>query len=110
MYFDYLYIDDFARIVEKFMVKEAKKRSYNICTGKTIDLLSLAEMIKEVDGGKREVHLKKDGFKPEYSGDNSQFLMDYGDFEFTAPDKAIRKLYHWYKTSSHIPFDEKLIN
>ncbi|CAB1064781.1 UDP-glucose 4-epimerase (EC [Olavius sp. associated proteobacterium Delta 1] len=105
MLFDYLFMADFVRIVEKFMYKDTTRRTYNVCTGKRIDLLSLAEIIKEVDGGRRKIHVKKDGFKPEYSGDNTLFLREYGKFDFTPPGEAIRKLYHWYKTASGITFE-----
>jgi GDP-L-fucose synthase len=107
MYFDYLYVSDFSRIVEMFMNKEATKRTYNICTGKSIDLLSLAEIIIEIDGGEKTINVQKDGFKPEYSGDNTLFLQEYGEFDFTPQEKAIRELYHWYKDSSDIVLDTK---
>lgn len=107
MFFDYLYVDDFCRIVEMFIKKDASKRSYNICTGKNMDLFALAEIIQRIDGSELPIIVKEDGLKPEYSGDNSLFLEEYGEFEFIVPEKAIGELYRWYKDSSNILFDAK---
>lgn len=107
MFFDYLYIDDFLRIAEIFVKKDARQRTYNICTGKSIDLLTLAEIIKEIDGKGLPIIIKQDGLNPEYSGDNTLFLQEYGLFDFIEPKKAISELYSWYKDSSNIVFDAK---
>jgi GDP-L-fucose synthase len=110
MYFDYLYVDDFSRIVKMFINKDAVKRSYNICTGRNIDLLTLAEIIRKIDGRNISINIKEEGFNPEYSGDNTLFLQEFGKFNFTPPEKGIRKLYHWYKNSSNIVLDAKDVN
>ena len=70
MYFDYLYIDDFTQIVDRFLRKEPQEKSYNICTGQKVDLLTLAQTVQAVDGNNLSVIVKEEGFKPEYSGDN----------------------------------------
>lgn len=107
MYFDYLYVDDFSRIVEIFIKNTAKKQSYNICTGKTIDLISLAKNIIKIDGRNLPIVVKEKGLKQEYSGNNKLFINEFGEFEFTSPEKAISELYHWYKDSSNINFDKR---
>lgn len=110
MFFDYLYINDFMRIAEMFVKKDATRRTYNICMGKSIDLLTLAEIIQEIDGKGLPITVKQDGFNPEYSGDNTRFLQEYGVFDFTEPKNAISELYRWYKDSSNIVFDAKEFN
>ncbi len=107
MFFDYLYIDDFLRITELFINNEAKERSYNICTGESIDLLTLAKMIKDIDGKGVAITVKQEGLNPEYSGDNSRFANEFGEFKFTEPKQAIFELYSWYKNSSNILFNAK---
>lgn len=109
MYFDYLYIDDFSRITEMFINKDVAKRSYNICTGKSIDLLSLAEIIKQIDGRNFPINIKEEGLNAEYSGDNTLFVQEFGEFNFTQPKIAISQLYHWYKDKSGLAFDPKEI-
>lgn len=107
MLFDYLHIDDFSRIVEMFINKDAQKQSYNICTGKPVDLLTLAEIIQRIDGKGLPITIKEEGFKREYSGDNTQFLQEYGAFDFMQHEKAIDELYHWYKDLDNIVLDTK---
>jgi GDP-L-fucose synthase len=107
MYFDYLYVNDFSKIVGMFINKEAARRSYNICTGKSIDLLTLAEIIKKVDGRKVPIDIQEEGLGVEYTGDNELFLQEFGEFNFTPPEKAINELYQWYRDSSNIAFNAK---
>ncbi|HPS21088.1 MAG TPA: NAD-dependent epimerase/dehydratase family protein [Candidatus Omnitrophota bacterium] len=107
MYFDYLYVTDFARIAEMFVNKDPRERSYNICTGEPVDLCSYARIIKDISGGNVNITVKEDGLKPEYSGDNSLFLSEYGKFDFTPHRDAIRELYQWYKDGIGEIFDPK---
>jgi GDP-L-fucose synthase len=100
MRFDYLYIDDFIRIVEIFMERFPEKRSYNVCTGKPVDLFSLARIIQRVDGKNLPIDIREDGLSQEYSGDNSLFLGEFGKFDFTGHEEGVRQLYDWYKNSS----------
>lgn len=102
MLFDYLYVKDFARIVDLFLRRDPLKRSYNVCTGRPVDLLTLAGMINAVHGGGVPVVVKEPGMKPEYSGDNSLFLGEFGDFDFTPPETAIESLYRWYQDPKNI--------
>jgi len=107
MFFDYLYVDDFSRIVARIIQHDARKQSYNICTGKPVDLLTLAQIIQKVDGKGLPITIKEEGFKTEYSGDNSLFSQEYGEFDFTPPEKAIDVLYRWYKDPGNIVLDVK---
>ena len=107
VYFDYLYIDDFSRVMEMFINKNAAKRSYNICTGESIDLLTLAKIIRQIDGRNPSIDIKEEGLGAAYTGDNALFLQEFGEFNFSQPEKAISELYHWYKDSSNIAFEAK---
>lgn len=107
VYFDYLYVDDFLRIVEMFINKDAEKRSYNICTGRSIDLLSLAKIIRQIDGRDILIDIKEDGLNAEYSGDNTRFLQEFGKFNFIQPEEATSQLFHWYKDKSGLVFNAK---
>jgi GDP-L-fucose synthase len=104
MSFDYLYVDDFARIVEVFLDSKPRHIIYNTCNGKAVDLLSLAKMIREVHGGDVPITVKQEGLGNEYSGDNSLFLGEFGGFKFTNMQTAVGELYDWYKHSSCIEF------
>ena len=107
VYFDYLYVDDFSRIVEMFIEKDAEKRSYNICTGRSVDLFSLAEIIRQIDGRDIPIDIKEDGLNAEYSGDNTRFLLEFGEFNFTQLKEAASQLYYWYRNKSGLMFNVK---
>lgn len=97
MKFDYLYVNDFVRILEKFVRNDAKHKNYNICTSKPIELLELANIIKEVHGDTNiEVVVSEGGMKLEYSADNSRFMNEFGLYEFTDFRSSVKELYEWY--------------
>lgn len=104
--FDYLYVDDLCRIVEWFIEHEPQQKHYNVCTGQPTDLLTLANLINEVSGYEREIKIAKDGWQPEYSGDNSRLMSEIGDFQFTGKKKSIEELWNYY--AEHIDeFDKR---
>lgn len=107
MYFDYLYVDDFSRIVEMFIHKDTARRGYNICTGESIDLLTLAKIIRKIDGRNLPIDVKEEDLNAGYTGDNTLFLQEFGEFDFTRPEKAISELYYWYKDASNIAFNPR---
>ncbi|MBF0359010.1 MAG: NAD(P)-dependent oxidoreductase [Magnetococcales bacterium] len=108
MYFDYLYVDDFSRIVEAFIENTPKKKIYNTCSGERVGLVDLAKMINEVHGGGSNIIVKQEGENPEYTGDNSMFLKEFDSIRFTKVQDAIREMYDWYKNESNIEFDPEV--
>jgi len=108
MVFDYVYVKDLARIVEMFVQKAPAERSYNICNRNPLDLLTYAKIIQKVDGRDVPIVIKAEGNNPEYSGDNTRFTREFGEFSFTPAEEAVKELYQWYKESSGIAFDPAL--
>lgn len=97
VYFDYLYIDDFCKIVRWFIDHDVKHRAYNVVSGKRSDILTIAKIIKKVSGKQLPVYVCKDGLANEYSASNQRLLDEHGKFTFTPIEDAIRDLYNWYK-------------
>ena len=95
VFFDYLYIDDLCRIVSSFLDHKPKYREYNVCTGKAVDLYSIAEIIKAKMETDLPIVVKDAGLKNEYSGDNNRLLQEFGDFEFTEIGETIHTLSDW---------------
>ena len=110
MYFDYLYINDFSRILDLFINREVEHRTYNICRGESIDLLSLAEIIAETDGNGLAIEVIQEGLNREYSGTNMRFLEEFGPFDFTEFEDSIGELYRWYKVDSKIKFESSIFS
>lgn len=97
VYFDYLYIDDFCRIVKCFVDKESKYHTYNVTSGTKVDLKSLAAFVKKVSGSDVPVIVCRDGLANEYTADNSRMRSELGDFRFTSAVDGINHLYDYYR-------------
>ena len=97
VFFDYLYIDDFLRILDYFLENTPKYKDYNICTGKGIDLKTLAEIVRKISNKDLPIYICKEGLAREYTGSNLRLISEIGDYEFLPEEKAIEKLYSWYE-------------
>ncbi len=101
VYFTYVYIDDFVKIVDFFINHEAKYKFYNIGNGEKIDLLTIARIINEVAEKKSEVVVKNEGLNDEYTCDNKRLKKELGDFKFLDIKKCIKILYDWYENEKY---------
>lgn len=97
VYFDYIHIDDLTNIVKWFIEHEPIYRHYNVCRGTHIDLLTLAEIIKEVIGTETPILIGEDGYKLEYSGNNERILEEIGEYSFRPFRETIEELVTYYK-------------
>lgn len=97
VYFDYLYVDDLVNIIQKFFFKDVQYKQYNICTGRSIDLLTLADMVNSIDDYKVEIVVKESGLKREYSANNNRLLTEFPNITFTDYYQSVERLYYFYK-------------
>lgn len=96
-YFDYMYVEDLAGIIDKMINSELKHHDYNICTGKKIDLLTIAKIIDKKMQNNLGIEIAKEGLNKEYTANNDRLLNDIGDFIFTSIDEGIQKQINWQK-------------
>jgi GDP-L-fucose synthase len=96
VYFDYMYINDAVRLVAKIMNKKMKHRTYNLTTGRAIDLVTIANKINEISDFKSEIIIKNPGLNKEYSGDNSRLMREI-KIKFIPMESAIQELFTYYK-------------
>lgn len=96
--FDYLYINDFVRLVEAFIGARPRSRHYNVTPSESADLVSLAGLINKVADKPVEVRVLNQGLNREYTGDNSRLLAEFPGFEFTSYERGIKELYSYYKS------------
>lgn len=92
VFFDYMYIDDLIGILDWFIINNPISNTYNICTGETYDLKTLAEKVVRISGKQLEIQTKKEGLGREYSGDNSKLLKEIPEFKFISMDEAIKAM------------------
>ena len=67
-------------------------------------------IINNIDYNGNKVKVLNEGLNPEYSGDNSKFVDEFGDFNYTKITDSINELYNWYKNNSGLIFDDKIFN
>ncbi|MFA6547743.1 MAG: NAD(P)-dependent oxidoreductase [Candidatus Magasanikbacteria bacterium] len=96
VYFDYIFVDDFVKIVDYFIIHQGKEKTYNVGTGQRVLLSDVAKKIKQQSGKNLEIKIKKDGFNKEYSCDITRLRKEIPDLKFTKIDEAISKLFLFY--------------
>jgi UDP-glucose 4-epimerase len=94
--FSYLSIEDFLRILEFFIEEDPPERIWNIVPDERVELLHLAESVRELSGSRHPVVVGAHGMGSEYSGDNRRFRTWKPNFQFTPISVTIRGLYSWY--------------
>lgn len=102
VYFDYLYIDDLCNIMEWFIENKPKYKSYNVCTNDSIDLISIARIIKQISNKEFDIKILNEGLNKEYTGDNSRLLDELGKYEFRDIENSVNDLYEYYKSKFKI--------
>ncbi len=113
--FDYLYIEDFLKIMDYLLENECKYNEFNMTPSTSIDLLTIAQLINECSIYKSEIILNHEGLNYQYTGDNSRMLENIGGFEFTSYKDSIGELYRYYyqnmdKIDSQMIKADKYIN
>jgi len=96
VFFDYVYIDDFVKIVDYFVNHKAKHKFYNIGTGKKIDILIIAKLINLISNKKSKIIIKNKGLNNEYTCNNKRLVNEIKKFKFTSFNESLNKLFKWY--------------
>lgn len=96
VYFDYLWVDDFSRMLEHFLWHEPKFHTYNMVSGQKISLEQICKKVLEVSGKDLPVYICKEGLGKEYTASNERFLKECPEFQYTPMEQAIEELYQWY--------------
>ena len=98
VFFDYLDVYDLSRILDRMFYSCLRYRHYNVCTGSSLDLKTLAEKVIAASGKCLEVEVKNGGLSNEYSGENTRMLAEIPDFRFTPIEDSIARLYRWMES------------
>ena len=95
--FDFIYIEDFCKIVETFINDFPKEKFINVSPTISIEIKEIAEIINKISDFKSEIIFKKEGLDKEYTANNSLLLSLLGDFEFISYENGISQLYEGIK-------------
>lgn len=108
-YFDYLYVKDFCKILEKLMDITPKSRSINVVKGEKIDLYTIAKMVLEISDKKIKIYVCQDTMGNEYTASNKTLIEEIGNFEYTDMKESLIELYRWYEKNEKEIDLEKLL-
>ena len=97
--FDYLFVDDFVKIVDCFVEKRPTQRFYNITPSESVDLLTVSQLINQVSNFQSNTVVLNEGLNTEYSGDNTRILAELGGYSFTPYAEGIAKLHRYYQAA-----------
>ncbi|MCM1266519.1 MAG: NAD-dependent epimerase/dehydratase [Bacteroidales bacterium] len=109
VFFDYLWVEDLAEIMKWFIENKPLHKHYNVCRGVKIDLYSLAVMVREILGMNCDILVDREGWKPEYTGDNGRLLTEIGNFHYTDFHTSLEKLCQFYKENLNMINESELL-
>ncbi len=108
--YDYLFIDDFSKIIEKLIKNNSKINTLNVTPSKSTDLISINNIIQKslnIDTGFK---LLKEGYGREYTGDNTNLLKSIGDFKFMSIEESIKDLLLYYSSNINLINKSELLD
>lgn len=93
--FDYLFVEDMEKIVEYFILNNPKDNIINITPTDSINLLDIANIVRDFSTGKVDIKILDEELNNEYTGDNSLLLKNYPSLQFTPMEYGLKKLYEY---------------
>ena len=93
--FDYLFVEDMAKIVEHFINVVPQNNILNITPSKSSSLREIADIVRNFGGKDTEVKTLSGGMNFEYTGDNSLLLHNFENLEFTPLNVGLKHLFDY---------------
>lgn len=100
--FDFLDVDDLGKIVCWFLGNKPTYKDYNICTGIPVDLVSIAEIVREVSMKDLKINILNEGWNRAYTACNERLKHEYPAVSFTHLYESVEKLYKYYCDNQNI--------
>lgn len=97
VYFDYIYIDDLIRVIDKIIENKPRDIFYNIGSGRQVDLLTIAKMILEVTKKDLPIAISKEGLGREYTCNISKIKNEFPELKSIDLKSSILKMAEYYK-------------
>lgn len=96
VYFDYLWVDDFGKMIQYFLHHEPKYHTYHAVSGKKISLEQICQIVLKVSKKQLPIYICSEGWANEYTASNARIVGEIEGFEYTVIEEAIQQLYSWY--------------
>jgi UDP-glucose 4-epimerase len=91
--FSYLWIDDLAKILQRFIEMPPPERILNVTPNESITLVELAQLIQAQSTTPSPLYIEQEGLQAEYTGSNLRLLSVLGGFRFTSYAEGVASLY-----------------
>lgn len=91
--FDFIWIDDFCKIVEHFIEKPTNEKFINVSPMESIQIVDLANIVNDFSDFKSEIIIKNEGLNKEYTGDNNKLINEVKSFNFTSYEDGMKTFY-----------------
>ena len=93
--FDYLFVEDMAKIIEYFIQNDWQDSVINITPTESVSLTEIAQLVNEISDFKSEIIIKNSVMNNEYTGDNTLLLKNMPSLKFTSMKDGLKKLYEY---------------
>lgn len=97
--FNYIYVDDFIRLLSCFIEHNPTYKSYNIGFTRSYKLLDLAKLILKIMKRNDKIHIIEKGFSNEYTCDITRLKNEKLPIRMQNIERSISELIEWYKNT-----------
>lgn len=97
--FDYLFVEDMAKIVEHFIITEPKNNIINITPSQSSSLKEIAEIVQCYSQKNINIKILNEGMNFEYTGDNTLLLNNFENLKFTSLEVGLKSLFNYIVSS-----------
>ncbi len=97
--FDYLWVEDMAKIVEHFLRNVVQDNILNITPTQQVSLFEIAQAVNSIAEKPVPIVVKNPIMNNEYTGSNALLLKNFPKMTFTELNEGIEKLYRYIETS-----------
>ncbi len=95
--FDYLFVEDMAKIVEHFITTEPN--IINITPSISSSLKKIAEIVQSYSLKNINIKILNEGMNFEYTGDNTLLLNNFENLKFTSLEVGLKSLFNYIVSS-----------
>lgn len=95
-WFNFIYIEDLADIVEWFVENTPVYHDYNVCHDQNYLLSDLADKVRKVSRKKLEIRMLSNERNLDYTANNARLRAELSSIHITPMERAIEDLYTYY--------------
>ena len=107
--FSYLFVNDLMPILDWFIENEPRYSFYNIVPDENVELLEIANIIKEISGADLEIKVALDGYSLDYTGSNMRLRGEISNLQFSSLYDSISLLFDIYKNNLNMINKSRLL-